>query len=253
MSRSEKFTLKRAQKLHERKARYIEGHTLVEGVKIIKDIYKITPATIFIDSAQSNKLKAHIEHFGNRKGVHIVYLSPKEISQLSVTKKNQGIIGVYPFKIPREATAPESGNALLFINNQDPSNMGNIIRTAVWFGIKDLYLYQCVDPFNPKAIRSSVGSLFKIRFNAVKNLHEFLSSSNAKKIGITEKGQGLLSEHHFADDAIYIFGNEGSGIPADILNICDTKIQISGSGRIDSLNLQTSFAIFAYEMFRNSK
>ncbi len=247
------ISVKRAKKLSQKKYRLEYKMTLVEGMKIIRDISKmVAPLTIYVLEEFKVRYKNFIKEI--KKRAPVVYLNKYDYNSLTTTKNPQGIIGVFPFKSLKEAAHPLSDHAFLLLHNQDPTNLGNIVRSAKWFGIDKLYLYQSVDPFNPKTIRASVGQVFFMNFYHIENINIFFENSADKYhlVGITQKGNTMLSQFNFPKNAIFIFGNEGQGIPKDIEEKCNDTVEIEGGNKVESLNLQTAFSIFAYEYFKRS-
>jgi TrmH family RNA methyltransferase len=251
----EPLSIKNARRLREKKFRIEHKMTLIEGPKVVKDVSKkIEPNFIYVDRRMQEKFKNTIQEIKKDKAIPVVYISSEDMKELSDTKKNMGIIGAFPIKIPEKVVSPVSENAFLFFQTQDPTNLGNIVRSAVWFGIQSIYLYESVDIFNPKVIRSSVGAVFAITPYIVKELDNFLRGNQGHElVALTEKGDIPLSGFEFPQRAIYVFGNEGKGITKDLLDKVNNRVFIEGTKKIDSLNLQTSFSIFAHNYFLNKR
>lgn len=133
-------------------------------------------------------------------------------------------------------------------NPSNAGNMGTIMRSATGFGITNLALMRpCVDPFDPKTIRASMGAIFRM------NVEEFDSFAQYKaKIGdratypFMLKAKKKLPETEFAAPFSLIFGNEATGLPDSFLDE-GTSVIIPHSDRIDSLNLPIAASIALYE------
>ena len=133
----------------------------------------------------------------------------------------------------------------------DSGNVGTIMRTALGLGLEDLALIRpCADPFDPKTVRASMGSLFRLRihvyddFEAYRNgfpdraLYPFMLDASAPLREVAGKGvPGTWS---------LIFGNEGSGLPAAFAGI-GQPVRIESNGKVDSLNLAIAAGIAMYE------
>ncbi|MCD6577887.1 RNA methyltransferase [bacterium] len=247
------ISIKRAKKLTQKKYRLEYKMTLVEGMKIIRDISKkVVPLTVYVLENFKDRYKNFILEIKKRSP--IIYLNSYDFNSLTSTKTTQGIIGVFPFNLLKEAVEPKSDKVFLLLHNQDPTNLGNIVRSAKWFGIDKLYLYQSVDPFNPRTIRASAGQVFFMNFFHIENINIFFENcgNDFKMTGITQKGNEPLSQYNFPEKAIFLFGSEGQGIPKEIEEKCHKTVEIEGVNRVESLNLQTAFSIFAYEYFKRS-
>ncbi|MDC0584564.1 RNA methyltransferase [Bacteroidales bacterium] len=133
---------------------------------------------------------------------------------------------------------------------RDPGNLGTIIRTADWFGIKQIVCSpNSVDVFNPKVVQSTMGAVFRVKVRYIE-FEEFLHSSQQKKYGAFLGGENIYSTT-LADDGVYVFGNESLGISKETEMHVDKKITIPHcNSKSESLNLSTSVAIFCSELRR---
>ncbi len=247
---------KRALRLKEKKYRVEYGQTLTEGVKVIKDLAErgIFPVYLLVDENEKEKLKNTFSEFAKKKTV-IDHGESHLIKKITDTEKNMVAVGIYDTPSVGIAENPSKPASFLFHKTQDPLNLGNIIRTCAWFGIGEIFLYECVEPFNPKVVRASVGAVFSVKMRMVKNISSFISVNGFRTVAVYENGKIPLREFEFKDGDIYIFGNEGSGISRDIIEGAGASVRIeSGAGmRIDSLNLQTAAALFAYSYMMAKK
>ncbi len=133
----------------------------------------------------------------------------------------------------------------------DSGNAGTIMRTALGLGIEDLALIRpCADPFDPKTVRASMGSLFRLRLHVYDCFEDYrsdfpeqalypfmLDASVPLREAVREGVPGAYS---------LIFGNEGSGLPASFAE-CGRPVRIESNDRVDSLNLAIAAGIAIYE------
>ena len=146
------------------------------------------------------------------------------------------------------------GNHLVLDNISDMGNLGTIIRTMVAFNIKDLALIgNTCDIFNPKVIRGSMGSLFKIRFENFKTFDDYEKKFNNNKYAflLNEESENL-SDIEFKKPYSLIFGNEGSGLGKEYLKSNINKVIIEQGKEVDSLNLTIAVGIGIYKGIRSN-
>lgn len=130
--------------------------------------------------------------------------------------------------------------ALDFI--QDPGNLGTIIRTADWYGIKHIVCSEnCVDAFSPKVINATMGSFARVQVHYV-NLEEVLTPYANRLYACVMNGTSVY-EIKNADKPIVLIGNEGKGISDSLLQLAQNKISIPRRGKAESLNAAVATAV----------
>ena len=141
-------------------------------------------------------------------------------------------------------------NRLLLLDGiSDPGNMGTIIRLAAAFGYDGIFLYgNCVDPYNPKVIRSAAGNFFKVPFATVPNafaLKDFRPYFTVMT-DLHEPDTDSPEDIPLEDKFILVFGSEANGISKEILDIPHWNTNIKTQS-VESLNVATAAAIIMYE------
>ena len=171
------------------------------------------------------------------------------MKKLSTTVSLIDVIGLCSFFNQND----NIGKKVVILDNvQDPGNVGTIIRTAIAFGINDIFLsFDSVDIYNEKLIRSSQGAIFKAN---VKNVNIMTLITKLKKDGYKIYGTTLnnaigLQSFVNTNQIALVFGNEGQGISKAILDHCDERIFIEIKG-FESLNVAIAAGICLYH-FRN--
>ena len=136
--------------------------------------------------------------------------------------------------------------SILLDGVQDPGNMGTIIRTADWFGIKNVICSKdTVDVYNPKVVQATMGSLARVRLTYC-DLNEFLHQSELPAYGALLNGDNIY-QTDFGTEGFLIMGNEGNGISAEIQQLISHKVTIPRIGEAESLNVAIATAIFCSE------
>jgi len=165
-------------------------------------------------------------------------------------KENCFVVGVfYKFK-----SSLKTGNNIVLVNPSDAGNMGTIMRTMLGFNMTNLSIIKpCVDVFNPKVVRSSMGAIFSLNITEFNSIDEYLSSNLNKKYFFMLNGKNKLGKFETPENNYdLVFGNEATGLPDFLLNQ-DESVVIEHSNKIDSLNLPISVAMAIYEFNKNGK
>ena len=159
-------------------------------------------------------------------------------------KENCFIMGVFR----KFAGVNVGGKHLVLVNPSDMGNMGTIMRTALGFGFENICIVKpCVDVFNPKVVRSSMGAIFSLNVCEFDSVEEYLSSNNNEKFFFMLNGKNILGNFKTpAENYDLVFGNEGSGLPDFLINEGNSVV-IKHSNKIDSLNLPISVGMALYE------
>ena len=198
---------------------------VVEGNKFCADLLNSDIEIVYTITSNAN-----IKGFPN-----ICVVSEKMLSSLATTKTNQDTICVCRIK---EYGINSVGNSLILDNLQDPGNVGTLVRSAVAFGFKDIYLVGGADPYSEKVIRSSAGTILKTRLHLVdfetikKN-----KSKIAKNFIVADMSGESINKICLPKSTVaVIIGNEGQGVSDEFLNLADTIISIPMAPQVESLN-----------------
>lgn len=241
--------IKELLKLKQKKHRDEEKKFLVEGYHLVEMAKDSLEAVLVTKKEDANK------YITDNK---IEYILVKEeiIKKLSDTKTPQGIIGVCNMKNNRNITGKLDSNkskdlVVMLDGLQDPGNIGTIIRTSLSFGVDTIVFSDtCVDCYNEKVIRGSQGGIFKInklRGNLLEYINEY------KKYGYSIIGTSLhnacsLDECDMSKlngKKVVIFGNEGNGVSAEVLDQTDINLYIPIKD-MESLNVGVAAGILLY-------
>lgn len=231
--------IKDLKKLKDKKYRRETGLFLVEGDKFCFDLLD---TNIVIDKTITTSSDI------DKRFPNVVTISEKIMLALATTKTPQNIICICKMKYCEEIDS--IGNSLILDNLQDPGNVGTLIRTALSFGFKDIYLINSVDVYSEKLIRSSAGTIFKARLHNV--TFESLKVNKeriADKFIIADMNGDNLSEIYLPKSRkAVIIGNEGNGVSKEFYDIADTIISIPMENKIESLNAGVAGSIIMYKL-----
>ena len=155
----------------------------------------------------------------------------------------------YLLKGLREGDTNETCTILLLDDIQDPGNLGTMFRTAEAAGVSGIIMSNgCADIFNPKAIRSTMGSIYRVPF-IVDELVPAIE--NLKMDGFCVYGAALeeavpFREVEYPLHRAIVIGNEGKGISTSVLNSVSERIKIPMKGKVESLNAAVSCAVLLF-------
>ena len=186
-----------------------------------------------------------LEEMCRRKHIEIE-VNDRLIERISV-KENHYAIGVFRKYTDQLDTG---NNHLVLVNPSDMGNIGTIARTMLGFGITDLALIRpAADIFDPRAIRASMGAIFRLRFHYFDTFDEYRKTYSHNLYPFMTKGAVPLDEARFVQPYSLIFGNESSGLPEAFAHT-GTTITIRHSSQIDSLSLPLAVGIALYSTGR---
>ena len=154
----------------------------------------------------------------------------------------------------REETPNAEKPHVLLHQPGDSGNVGTILRTALGFGLEDLVLIRpCVDIFDPKTVRASMGSLFQLRLRVYDRMEDYLEAFPGRQLFPFMLDASVPLEEALKrrdpEPWTLIFGNEGRGLPPDFARL-GQPVRIPSNNRIDSLNLAIAAGIGLYAFTR---
>ena len=137
---------------------------------------------------------------------------------------------------------------------QDPGNLGTIIRTGEGAGITGVIMSdKTVDIFNPKVIRATMGSIYRVPFLYVESIENVLHSMHEKGIRTYAahlKGENYYDSFSFREGTAFLIGNEGNGLKKETADAARHYIKIPMEGQVESLNAGVAAALLLYEAHR---
>lgn len=237
-----KKELKRVQSLKNKKNRQLLGEFIIEGKKIIEEA--INSNYEMVDLFLSDKAienSAELLHHSKREYKRV---SESWLERAGNLKSNNYGIAILKIKElrPKSNEADRSWDICLLDIN-DPGNLGTIMRTADWYGIKNIYCSRnSVDVYNPKTLMASKGSFLRVDIHYV-DLHKFLVDSDKTIFAADLEGESVhtLSETH--KNGILLMGSESHGIPDELKPQVNKRIKIGGKGNAESLNVGIATSI----------
>ncbi len=234
--------------LHHKKNRKEHQLFIVEGIKSVSEF--INSGYLVNNVYATGNVMPKLVNLSQK--VKVTEITPTDINKMSTLATPQQVLAVVQIPVSKTISSGDfKGSYTLALDGlQDPGNLGTILRTADWFGIKQIICSEdCVEVYNPKVVQASMGSLSRM------NVHYCSLSALLQKIRVpvyaaTLNGK-LITETVFGNEGVIVFGNEGNGIRPELINLISNRVTIPGSGRAESLNVAVSVALLCYEVHRN--
>lgn len=236
---------KHISKLHQKKHRSQSEQFIVEGRKGCEEaLAHADVSAVVISSAVQEKFAALITDAENRN-VEVLYASEKDIKSIKATTTFPGCLAVV--NMPETSLEDIEGPVVCLEAINDPGNLGTIIRTADWFGVKHIILSEnSVDPFNEKVVRSTMGSIFRMNIHQSEHIVTDLAWLKEKQgyqlAGLVMDGE-VVHSLEGSQQTCYIFGSESHGISSELQEQLDQRYTIPGKGDAESLNVAIAAGI----------
>lgn len=244
-------------KLRDKKsARESEGLFVLEGARIIADAIKeeVALTSAFVTDFARERYPDVCYDLESVMGNACFSISEEVSQKLCGTVNPQGI---YAIAVRLDKSPPVDkivyGEKYLILNSlQDPGNVGTILRAADAVGISGVYLCNSCDIYNPKLVRSTMGSLFRVpmtdRLSYSETIELFRRSGMPTYAAVVDSDAESLREFDFPKSCAAVIGNEGNGLSVADSAMCDGRITIKMSGTIESLNAASAAAIILWEL-----
>lgn len=255
--------IKEIRLLKQAKYRHARGEYFIEGVRLVEEaLRQAVPVLKIAYSPRLERTERGVEVLSlARKKIpedRWLYLNDEVMATLCDTQTHQGILAVLK---KRERSFEElwSKKGMIFLLHelQDPGNLGTIFRLADAGGTAGLILSRgTIDPYSPKVVRASMGSLWRVPFLKDQDMEEGLGKlrSRGYRIWATAvRGAPTFWEVDFSRPTAVLFGQEGAGLPEDLLKGADGLFTIPMAPEVDSLNVAMAAGLVIYEAFRQKR
>lgn len=238
------------------RARREAGVFLVEGIRMFREIPPERIEEVFMTEAfykknidEVKKVLKLYDGSGKSKA-HIEMVSEEVYAKLSDTVSPQGIMAVVD-AFEYELNDMLEGNYLLMLEDiQDPGNLGTMFRTAEAAGVTGIIMSRdTVDVYNPKVIRSTMGSVFRMPFVYVDDMVgtiNWLKQSDYGVYAAALEGANRYDQVEYSNKKAILIGNEGNGLKETTVKAASEAVFIPMAGKVESLNASISAAVLLY-------
>jgi TrmH family RNA methyltransferase len=245
-------------KLAKRSARDETGLFLLEGPQSVAEAIAYRPDGVVELFATPTAMERHpaVREAAREAGIEVEFAAESVLETMADTVTPQGIIAVArQFPTALKDVLAESPRLLAICEEvRDPGNLGTIIRAADAAGADAVLLTgRTVDPFHPKVVRATTGSLFHVAVSRAGELADVISAvgrAGLRVIAADVKGEDLLtarSRGMLAEPTAWLFGNEARGLSDEALDLVPTVLRVPIYGQAESLNLATAASVCLYE------
>ena len=230
-----------------------EGVFIVEGPRMAEEIPRERIVKLYVsESFQAKCVKEKNDRFIQEAEV----MSDTVFAHVSDTKTPQGILAIV--RMPKydlsDLLQGDHTHLLILESVQDPGNLGTMVRTGEGAGITGIIMNKTtVDLFNPKTIRSTMGSIYRVPYLITEHLPDLLDELHKENIRLYAahlKGDTYYDAFDFTGACGFLIGNEGNGLSDEIAECADCYLKIPMEGKVESLNAAVSAALLMYECKR---
>lgn len=228
---------------------------VVEGLKMFVEAPRAWIDRVYV----SESFLADKEHKGLLAGVEYEVLSDAVFKTVSDTQTPQGILCLLkmPSYQPADVLKGEKTQLLILESIQDPGNLGTMFRTGEGAGISGVIMNKTtVDVFNPKTIRATMGSIYRVPFYVTDNLAETIDKLHENGVQLYAahlKGTLSYDKPDYKTATGFLIGNEGNGLSDETAELADTYVRIPMEGAVESLNAAIAATILMYEAARQRR
>lgn len=243
-----------------RKVREEDGIYIVEGLRMFVEAPQDKVREVYV--SESFYKKKREELCLDAWGKKLEILSDSVYEHVSDTKTPQGVLVVMEqmkYSLEEVIAGKEGRASLLMVldNLQDPGNLGTILRAGEAAGVTGVVMSSdCVDIYNPKVIRSTMGSIYRMPFIYVEDLPTVVKMLGEKEIHTYAahlKGKRSYEEEDFTKGTAFLIGNEGNGLRDEVADAAEIYVKIPMCGEVESLNAAIAASVLMFEAARQRR
>ena len=251
--------IKHIRKLKDKKYRDESNEYVVEGVKLVeeavKENAKIKQIIVCEDTTRTYEIPTHI--MLEIAKYECISVSDKIFNIITQVTNPQGIMAIIE-KNAQNAKIDYTQDIIVVLDDvQDPGNLGTIMRAAEAAGVTGILMSSdCVDIYNPKTIRSTMGALYRVPFvvsedfaGDIERLKKAGVSTYAAHLGATISYEGA----DYKKPCAFMIGNEANGLSDEVAALADCKILIPMAGQVESLNAAMAATVLMFEAARQRR
>lgn len=249
-----------------KKARYRKetGLFVVEGPKMFEELPPERIESVYVTE---NFLKSERQKGASglileklKKIRRVETVTDEVLKAMSDTQTPQGILALakqYQYRLEDVLSVSGKAHLMILETLQDPGNLGTILRAGEGAGITGVIMNEdTADIYNPKVIRSTMGSVFRVPFVYVPDLKETLGQlkqSGVRLYAAHLKGVNSYDMEDYTGDIGFLIGNEAKGLSDEIADLADTYVKIPMAGKVESLNAAIASSILMFETARQRR
>lgn len=231
-----------------RTQRMEQGLYLVEGEHMVQEALKEQAACALLIASDA---RARYAYLLDASGIDVFWLSGKVMESICDTKTPQGVAALC--RLPETDATP--GTSCVALDGvQDPGNVGTILRTMDAAGFDTLLIDEkTADPYSAKAMRASMGAIFRLKVIRVPDLAAALHRLSLEGCAVIAgdlQGEPFFSRQPFPEKVCLVIGNEGAGISENVKKAATRRLKLPMVGGAESLNAAVAGSIMIYDVLR---
>lgn len=238
------------------KARKLSGLFVAEGLRMFREIPRDMIDSLFV----SESFLKDESHRKLVEGLSFEVVSDEVFNAMSDTQTPQGILALvrqFSYKIEDLQTKGSPAFLMILESIQDPGNLGTIIRAGEGAGVTGIIMDDATaDIYNPKVIRSTMGSVCRVPFVYTNDLPGTLKNLKAQGIRLYAAhlgGRNNYEKEDYTVDTGFLIGNEGNGLTEETTALADALVKIPMMGKVESLNAAVAASILMFEAARQRR
>ncbi len=236
-----------------------DGYCAIEGFRILEEAIRsgLRFRAVFFSESAVPRAEKLLSQLGAQ--VETLLLADKLFSSAVPSDAPQGVAALARWKeLSREDVLAKSpaGPILVIAGVQDPGNLGTILRSAEAFGAGGVLLGEgTVSPYNPKVVRASAGSVFRVPLARTKLSESlgWMKDHGLRLVGTASHKGTPLDQAKMAGPLAIFVGSEGSGLPRDLIKEMNDVVAIPQVREVESLNVGVAASIVLYEVMRQKQ
>ena len=232
---------------------------LVEGLKMFEEAPEKSVKEVYIEETLLEKLEKGSDLYRKLDRVGYEVVSSEVFRKMSDTQSPQGILAIVERPVYEVAELLKMENPLFVVleDLQDPGNLGTIIRTGEGAGVSAVFMTKnTVDIYNPKTIRATMGSIYRVPFAIVEDVEEMLiglHNAGIKTYAAHLAGKDYYDSFSFKEGTAFLIGNEGNGLKKETADAASAYLKIPMEGQVESLNAAIATSLLMYETYRQRR
>lgn len=234
-----------------------EGLFVAEGARLFTEIPRSMIHSVYVSESYQRAAKNHLPDDMNK----LFVVTDEVFKAMSDTRTPQGILAVvrqHAYSLDEVLkTADRLAHLLVLEKIQDPGNLGTMIRTAEGAGVTGIIMdTDTADIYNPKVIRSTMGSVFRMPFVYTEDLPaalDIVKQSGVCLYAAHLKGRYNYEQGDYTGNIGFLIGNEANGLSDKIAEMADTWVKIPMAGQVESLNAAVAASVLMFEAARQRR
>lgn len=246
--------VRRVAALARKKDRQASGRFLVEGPQAVRELLAHRPdlAEVVYATMGTEPWQHELDRLASDQGIEVERVTDAVLAAMSETVHPQGVVAVARIEQRALDAALEGARLVVILHEvRDPGNAGTVLRAADAAGADAVvFAGQSIDPWHPKVVRSTTGSLFHLPVTVAPTLEAATDGVRAAGLAVVaaDVGGDELTDGaaELAAPVAWVFGNEARGLDAEALGLADRALRLPIYGQAESLNLATAASVLLY-------